>query len=68
MLEDENLTLLLSLEPTRPLATQVEEMLDISSDDLDTTPLRSALVEGGEEMQVVFAKSRHRLKVCELSV
>eukprot|EP00903_Cladosiphon_okamuranus_P012426 g11642.t1 len=44
------------------LDPEVEGMLDTSSDNLDTTPLRSALVEAGEEMQSKFELARHRLK------
>lgn len=37
-------------------------MLETTEDELDHTPLRSALVEGGEEMQNRFEKRRHHLK------
>lgn len=67
ILEGKHLTPL-SVEPTWPLGTQVEEMLDTTLDQLDTTPLRSALVEAGQEMQAKFEKCRHRLKVRALFV
>lgn len=37
-------------------------MLETTEHELDHTPLRSALVEGGEEMQNRFEKRRHNLK------
>ena len=59
-----------TMDPTvlRRSPQQVEEMLDTSSVDLDTMPLRSALVEGGKEMQNKFEKARHRLKVFYASI
>lgn len=42
---------------------QVEEMLEISSEELDSTPLRSALELGGREMKTKFEKARHQVKV-----
>ncbi|CAM9724063.1 unnamed protein product [Ectocarpus fasciculatus] len=44
------------------LDAEVLEMLETTEDELDHTPLRSALVEGGEEMQNRFEKRRHHLK------
>lgn len=42
---------------------QIEEMLETADDELDRTPIRSALVEGGKKMQKKFQKRRHQLKV-----
>ncbi|CAN0213218.1 unnamed protein product [Ectocarpus sp. 12 AP-2014] len=44
------------------LDAEVLEMLETTEDELDHTPLRSALIEGGEEMQNKFEKRRHHLK------
>lgn len=47
-------------------------MLQASEDERDHSPMRSALVEGGPEVQMLFVKRRGQLKVrprvsCEFS-
>eukprot|EP00904_Undaria_pinnatifida_P002482 jgi/Undpi1/12234/HiC_scaffold_5.g01910.m1 len=44
------------------LDTEVEEMLQASEDERDHSPMRSALVEGGPEVQMLFVKRRGQLK------
>eukprot|EP00903_Cladosiphon_okamuranus_P012430 g11646.t1 len=44
------------------LDSEVEEMLDTGEDKVENMPLRSALVEGGKEMQTLFGKRRRQLK------
>ncbi len=43
-------------------------MLEISSDELESTPLRSALELGGREIKTKFEKARHHVKVRDLSL
>ncbi|CAM9955675.1 unnamed protein product [Scytosiphon promiscuus] len=44
------------------LDTEIEEMLETADDELDRTPIRSALVDGGRKMQKKFQKRRRQLK------
>lgn len=41
---------------------KVEEMMDTSDDKLKNMPLRSALVQGGKDLQTLFGKRSHQLK------